>query len=134
MLTAQGFNDSVCRVSGPIGWHFVFKLANFQDGVRRLENSQCKSIQRGRKTEGEAWKSIWINIYCWLDAGVNNERGTTNPLEKPNLIKHSQHVFMNGKSSLTNLLQFFVDVMGRVDRRVSVDVFKFSKCIWQCST
>eukprot|EP00061_Rhincodon_typus_P012114 g37632.t1 len=44
-------------------------------------------------------------------------------LKRQGLIKNSQHGFVHGKSGLTNLIEFFIEVTERIDEGSMADVF-----------
>ena len=100
----------------------------------------CNSLNSGRVPED--WKIA--NLKPWFKNGARQKAGNCRPvsltsiidktlesiikeeivdhLGKLNIIKPGQHDSMKGKSFLTNLLEFFEDVTGRVDRGEPVNV------------
>lgn len=85
--------------------------------------------KKGSRSKCENYRPVSLtSILCKLFESVLKE-AVTNHLRKNNLINESQHGFTEGKSCLTNLLEFFEFVTKELDESKDVDVIylDFSK-------
>lgn len=105
----------------PILCPFMCPYFNWHFSKPHLLPGWFQKIVQGRNTPAEELHASYLCIYCRQDVGVKNQRKKQNKL-KPNKIKSSQRGFIRCKLFLTDLLEFFEDASGSVDRGELVHV------------
>ena len=82
-------------------------------------------FKKGKKDESANYRPVSLtSVVCKLLESVIRDKMIKH-LDKNRLLKLSQHGFMKGRSCLTNLLDFFEDVLENLDSGMPVDVIYF---------
>ena len=86
-------------------------------------------FKKGRKDEAANYRPVSLtSVVCKILESIIRDR-IIDHIDRNKPLKLSQHGFMKNRSCLTNLLEFFENVLGNLDSGLPVDViyFDFSK-------
>ena len=83
-------------------------------------------FKKGSKSLPSNYRPISLtSVVCKMLETLIRDK-LVNHLEENYLIKNTQHGFRNKRSCLTNLLDFFRNVMNQYDENKSVDIIRIS--------